>query len=227
VPEQVIAHQRATVAAVQLAIIGVSIIAAVAAAANWWSRWRDHGGVELASKPTATFAIGVLAMLVSDDASSGARIAAIVGFACCLAGDVALLPIVDKFVVGLASFLLGHVAFVVMFVLLGLDRWRLGLIALGGVVAVAVLLGRPIVAGAKASDPSLVVPVQAYLAVISSMAVVGWATGRPAALIGSGLFVASDSILGWRQFVSQRAWMPIAVMATYHAALVGLALTLV
>ena len=32
-----------------------------------------------------------------------------------LAGDVALLPSVDRFVVGLASFLAGHLAFVVMF----------------------------------------------------------------------------------------------------------------
>ena len=74
-------------------------------------------------------------------------------------------------------------------------------------------------------------PVQAYLAVISSMAVVGWATGRPAAIAGSALFVTSDAILGWRQFASSstsrgRSWMPLAIMVTYHAALVGLALSL-
>jgi uncharacterized membrane protein YhhN len=82
------------------------------------------------------------------------------------------------------------------------------------------------VAGARAQDASLAVPVQAYLAVISSMAVVGWATGRPAAIIGSTLFVTSDAILGWRQFVNARPWMPIAIMVTYHAALLGLALSL-
>jgi uncharacterized membrane protein YhhN len=211
---------------VQSAIIVVSIVAAVAAGANWWSRWRDHDGVELVSKPIATIAIGTLAMLVADDVSTGAIVAAIIGFACCLGGDIALLPAVDRFVVGLASFLVGHVAFVVMFVLLGLDRWWLGLIALAGVVAVAVVIGRPIVLGARVSDPKLVVPVQAYLAVISSMAVFGWATGRPAAILGSSLFVVSDSILGWRQFVRGRPWMPVAVMVTYHAALTGLALTL-
>ncbi len=211
----------------QAAIIVVSIVAIVCCAANWWSRWRDDARVELISKPAATIAIGALAVLVADNAPTGALVAAVVGFACCLAGDVALLPTVDKFVVGLGSFLVGHIAFVVMFVLLGLDTWWLGVVALVGVSAVAVFVGRPIVAGARASDPALVVPVQAYLAIISSMAVVGWATGRPAAIIGSALFVASDSMLGWRQFIgSNRRWMPVGVMFTYHAALAGLALTL-
>lgn len=211
----------------QAAIIVVSIVAAVSVGANWWSRWRNDARVELWSKPVATIAIGTLAVLVAgDDVSTGALVAAIVGFVCCLAGDVALLPAVDRFVVGLASFLAGHVAFVVMFVFLGLDRWWLGLVALAGVAVVATVLGRPIVAGARAEDPKLAGPVQAYLAVISSMAVVGWATGRPAAIVGSALFVTSDSILGWRQFVTGRSWMPIAIMATYHGALVGLALSL-
>jgi uncharacterized membrane protein YhhN len=217
---------------VQAAIIVVSIVAAVSVGANWWSRWRDDARVELWSKPTATIAIGTLAVLVAaDDVSPGALVAAIIGFVCCLAGDVALLPAIDRFVLGLASFLLGHVAFMVMFVLLGLDQWWLGLAALAGVTAVAVVLGRPIVAGARADDPALALPVQAYLAVISSMAVVGWATGRPAAIVGSALFVTSDAILGWRQFATSstgrgRSWMPIAIMVTYHGALVGLALSL-
>ena len=54
----------------------------------------------------------------------------------------------------------------------------------------------------------------------------GVATGRPAAIAGSALFVLSDSILGWRQFVGPKRWMPLAVMVTYHGALLGLALTL-
>jgi alkenylglycerophosphocholine hydrolase len=211
---------------VQAAIIIVSIVAAVAAVSNWWSKWQRHTGVELISKPTTTIAIGVLAVLVADDVPRGATIAAVIGFVCCLAGDVALLPAVDRFVVGLGSFLVGHVAFVVMFVFLGLDSWALGLVALVIVAAVAVFVGRPIVAGARTSDAKLAVPVQAYLVVISSMVVIGWATGRPAAIVGSSLFVLSDSILGWRQFVGERPWMPVAVMMTYFGALAGLALTL-
>ena len=207
-----------------------AVIGAVAVLANWWSRTAESARattVELVSKPVATIAIGVLAVAASDpDVPTGALVAGVVGFLLCLGGDVALLPAVDRFVVGLGSFLAGHLAFVVMFVLLGLDRWWLGLVALGAAVVVALVVGRPILRGAAAKDPGLVVPVRAYLTIISSMAVVGWATGRPAAIAGSSLFVLSDSLLGRRQFVTSHRWSALAVMVTYHAALLGLALTL-
>ncbi len=208
------------------AAVVAAVVALAAVLANWWSRIGERSTVELVSKPLATIAIGALALLHAGDASTGARVAAAVGFVCCLAGDVFLLDAIDRFVFGLASFLVGHLAFVVMFVLLGLDRWSLGGVALIVVSVVAGVLGNPIVRGARLEDPKLGMPVQAYLAVISSMAVVGWATGRPAAIVGSALFVASDSILGWRAFVREQAWMGLAVMVTYHGALLGLALSL-
>jgi hypothetical protein len=31
-------------------------------------------------------------------------------------------------------------------------------------------------------------------------------------------------VLGWRQFVTERRWMSVTVMVTYHLAIVGLAL---
>ena len=45
-------------------------------------------------------------------------------------------------------------------------------------------------------------------------------------IAGTTLFVVSDSLLGWRQFVRSHAWMAVAVMVTYHAAIVSLALSL-
>lgn len=210
----------------EAAAIVVAVVAVGAVLANWWSRLGERSTIELISKPLATVAIGVFALLHADGASTGAMVAGGIGFVCCLAGDVFLLDAIDRFVFGLASFLVGHLAFVVMFVLLGLDRWWLGLVALALAAVVALRVGRPIIAGARAGDASLVRPVQAYLTIISSMAVVGWATGRPAAIAGSALFVLSDSILGWRQFVGPKRWMPLAVMVTYHGALLGLALTL-
>ena len=210
-----------------VAVAGTAAVAAVSAGLNWWSRLGDRRGVEMVTKPLATIAIGTMALLVAaDDVPTAALVAAAIGFVLCLAGDIALLPAVDRFVVGLASFLAGHLAFVVMFVILGLDRWWLGLIALMGAAAIAGFLGRPIVLGARTNDPGLVAPVRGYLTIISAMAVVGWATGRPAAIVGSSLFVLSDSILGWRQFVDRQRWMPVAIMVTYHGALLGLALTL-
>jgi alkenylglycerophosphocholine/alkenylglycerophosphoethanolamine hydrolase len=203
------------------------VIAAVAMPANWWSRVVGHDRVEVVTKPTATIAIAVAGIVGAGDVSTTALVAAIIAFALCLAGDVALLPAIDRFVVGLASFLAGHLAFVVMFVALGLDEWWLA--AAAGVAVTVIgagLVGRRIVAGAVERDPGLAMPVRAYLAIISVMVVVGWATGIAAAIIGSTLFLLSDSVLGWRQFVASRRWMAPIVMMTYHGALVGLAFSL-
>ena len=38
--------------------------------------------------------------------------------------------------------------------------------------------------------------------------------------------VYKRQILGWRAFVRTHTWMPVAVMVTYHGALIGLALSL-
>ncbi|MEN9506534.1 MAG: hypothetical protein RI958_2460 [Actinomycetota bacterium] len=207
-------------------VLIAAVVAAVTMVANWWSRIVDDRRVELLTKPTATVAIGVAGVVGAGDAPDTAVVAAVIAFALCLAGDVALLPAVDRFVIGLGMFLAGHLAFVVMFVALGLDRWWMAVA--GAVVTVmgAGLVGRRIIAGAVERDPGLAYPVRAYLAIISLMVVVGWGTGIAAAFVGSALFLLSDSVLGWRQFVGGRRWMAPVVMMTYHGALVGLALSL-
>jgi uncharacterized membrane protein YhhN len=176
-------------------------------------------------QPFVTVLIGAAAVVGAIDADHDAAVvvAVAIGFVLCLGGDVALLPSVDRFVVGLASFLLGHVALVVAFVLVGLDEPWLAGPALVGAAIVCSTVGRRVVAGARRREPGLAGPVMAYLVVISSMAVFGWASGRVAAIVGSSAFVVSDSILGWSIFVERRRWMPLAVMVTYHVALGGLA----
>ena len=67
---------------------------------------------------------------------------------------------------------------------------------------------------------------RAYLVVICSMCVLGWATGNWLIMLGSAAFIISDSILGWGQFVAERDWMHVAIMVTYHVAIVSLALSL-
>lgn len=196
-----------------------------AALANWWTRVRPREWLETVSKPLTT--ILVIWVAIAADGPTDATVIAVFGLVLCLAGDVALLDVVDKFIVGLAAFLLAHLAFVVMFIVLGLDRPWWGIVA-GAVLAVHVAtVGRRIVSGASAQEPALRIPVIAYVGTIAVMAVVAAMTGRPWAIVGAGFFVASDSILGWRAFVHERRWMSLAVMVTYHAAITGIALTLV
>lgn len=201
----------------------VAIVATIVAAlANWYSRWKPNDRIELVSKPLTT--VGAIAIAALADGPDGATIVTIIALALCLVGDVALLPVVDRFVVGLAAFLLGHIAFIVMFVSRGLDRWPLAGV---GLVGCAVLLGTvamPIVRGAATKGFGL--PVRAYLMVISSMCVVGWATGNWLIMLGATAFIISDAILGWGQFVAERAGMHLAIMVTYHIAIVSLAASL-
>lgn len=204
--------------------VALFITTGLSALANWWSRWRDSDRLEAWSKPLTT--ILVIGLALASGAPRSQIIVAVVALALCLAGDVALMPAIDKFVVGLASFLLGHVVFIVLFAQYGMDHAVLGAVALVGAVVLAATAGRKIVQGAATQDAALRIPVLAYLAVISSMAVCGWATGKPWVIAGSVLFVLSDSLLGWRQFVREHSWMAVAVMVTYHGAIASLALSL-
>jgi alkenylglycerophosphocholine hydrolase len=196
----------------------------LAAFTNWWSRLSNSTRVEQWSKPLTTML--VIGMAVASESPTGQVATAIIALALCLEGDIALLPAVDKFVLGLASFLLGHLAFIALFVQYGMSELPLAGVALVLCALLVGTIGGRVVLGAARQDPALRLPVTAYLLVISAMAVCGWATGRGWVIVGTTLFVISDALLGWRQFVRPRPWMGLAVMVTYHAAIVSLALSL-
>lgn len=198
------------------------VVGGVAASANWWAKAADRHTLELLAKPIAT--VGAIAVAATSGGEGAVVAWCVAALVLCLVGDVALLPAVDRFIVGLAAFAAGHVVFAVMFTVGGLHRWWLAGVALAACALLAGTVGLPIVRGAAARQ--MLRPVQVYLAVISAMAVVAWGTGRAAAMVGSASFLVSDTLLGWRQFVAQRPSrsLSVAVMVTYHVAIFGLAL---
>jgi uncharacterized membrane protein YhhN len=206
---------------------------AVAAPLNWWGRWpatvlpggADRERWDTVTKPIPT--VLVIALAVALDAPVTATAWCVAALVFCLVGDVALLAAVDRFVVGLASFLVGHLAFVGQMAALGFDGVAWGAGAAAVLVVFGLSVGLRIVRSAAASERALRLPVGAYLVVIAVMTVSAWATGLPWAMVGAAAFVVSDSILGWGKFVAGRRWMPLAVMVTYHWALVGLTLSLI
>lgn len=199
---------------------------AVAAGANWWSRWTGDRRTELWSKPLALIAlIGVAVTL--DPADPAVRAWFVAALALSLAGDVFLLGGDRRFMQGLAAFLLAHIAYTVGLVMAPDWSWNAFGVAVALMIALAGLVGLPIVRSARGSDPALGPAVAAYLVAISLMFCAAAATGNWWAIIGAGLFVASDSVLGWRQFVADARWMPLAVMVTYHLGQAGLVASLV
>ena len=203
-----------------------AVVFAVAAAANWWSRWTDDRSVEIWSKPLALVAlIGVTATL--DPFDPAMRAWFVVALVCSLAGDVLLLDGDRRFVPGLVAFLLAHVAYTVGLVVAPDWSWR-GFGA--AMVAVSVLVGTvglPIVRAARQSSAVLGPAVTAYLLAISVMFCAAAASGNWWAIVGAGLFVVSDTVLGWRQFVGTARWMSVTVMVTYHLGQAGLVASLI
>ena len=141
-----------------------------------------------------------------------------------LTGDVFLMLPDDRFVAGLAAFLLAHVAYVVGLNLHTDGNWWWA----GPVVVVVGFLGVRLVRGIRRSGASeLVVPVVVYVVVIAAMGISALASGNRWAAVGAVLFMASDSLIGETRFVRPAAWAPVAIMVTYHLGQAGLVLSLV
>jgi uncharacterized membrane protein YhhN len=201
-------------------------VAAVFAVGDWVAVSRQDTRLEYVCKPATTAAlIGVAATL---DATHDDRqrwfVAALV---LSLAGDVLLMLPQDRFVPGLASFLLAHVAYTVGFALDGGDA---GEYAIGaGIMAIAVvpLAFRFLGALRRSGDRALVVPVVVYIVAIAAMGASAIASGNAWAIGGAALFITSDSLIAETRFVRPRSWGRLAIMVTYHLGQAGLVLSLV
>jgi uncharacterized membrane protein YhhN len=203
-----------------LTALGISAIA-VAAVSTFLHLHAEYRGPRwrvYAFKPLATF---VLLLAAAAPAAHGSRyqLAVVAGLACSLVGDVLLMLPSDRFVAGLASFLLAHLAYVAAFTS-GVALGAHSAILLPLLLAVAILL-RVLWNGLT----GLRAPVLLYAAAIVVMAWSAWARVRTApgpgaltAAAGATLFMLSDALLALnrfrRPFRSAQAW----IMATYVAA---------
>jgi uncharacterized membrane protein YhhN len=206
------------------AFLAVALVLA-AAFGNWAAVANENKGLEYLCKPAVVLLLIALALAI-DPRDPTARTWFVIALVCSLAGDVFLMLPRDLFVLGLAAFLLAHLAYVVGMVVDGVSVTRL----LAGVLLIAIgilLLGTQIVRAAYAAEPALAVPVMAYIGVISAMVVAAIGTGEPLAITGALLFYASDALIGWSRFVREYTWAPVVIMITYHLGQLGLVLSLI
>lgn len=151
-----------------------------------------------------------------------------------LAGDVFLMLPKDLFLLGLAAFLGGHLAYIAAFdplaepVLAGAVLG--GLLVAGGIYLRVLYRNMPERTRAKYR-----IPVAAYFLAISVM--VGSAASllaRPgipkaasvSAAVGAVLFLVSDALIGWRRFVRPFRNVDLAIIVLYHLGQAGLVLGL-
>lgn len=189
---------------------------AVAALANWWAVAVRRRSVVLVAKPVALLALIAVA-LVGGAADTAAGRWLLVALALCLAGDVFLLGESERaFMGGLSSFLLGHLAYVVVFVSLGLAEPAWGLIGLMALFAVVIATRQVIPAAHKEGGAVLAGAVTAYMLVIGAMVIAAWMTGEWLVGLGATTFMVSDTVLAMAKFVRRPAAADLAVMVTYH-----------
>jgi alkenylglycerophosphocholine hydrolase len=137
------------------------------------------------------------------------------GLFICMLGDGL---IAGSFIFGLAAFLAGH-----LFYLFGFTRtWKFSKTRFAMIIPIfcySFLISNELVkALIKNGSSNLVIPVIAYVLVISLMAWSAIMTGNKWAIGGSILFVLSDSILSWNMFISDVPQSSLLIMSTYYTA---------
>lgn len=171
---------------------------------------RGPHGAEWVVKPAAALTFVVTGLAFGGPSSTFGR-TMIAGLCLAAVGDVLLIPKSPRaFLAGLGSFLLGHLAYAIAFVIRGVDvGWALGALVVLAIAAIPILRWLwPHV------PPRMRGPVAAYIVVITLMvAAAAGAAHRDGAwmvLAGATLFYLSDLAVARNQFVQpsfvNRAW---------------------
>ena len=177
-------------------------------------------------KPFTTAILLLLAALAVSAHGPRYQVAIVVGLGCSLVGDVMLMLPRDRFVPGLAAFLLAHLAYLVAFAS-GVQTGAAPVLLLP-LLATGILLLRLLWPGLR----QLKGPVLAYTAAILLMVWMAWGRewaahggGASLAAAGATLFLLSDAILALNRF--RRPWpgAQIAIMTSYVAAQAMIALS--
>lgn len=180
-------------------------------------RWQHYLG-----KPLATTLIFLLALSRTPDAARTYPLAILVGLLCSLAGDIFLMLPGDRFIAGLVSFLLAHIAYIIAFANAPDSRFTL---VSSLTLLPLILYGGAIFGQLTPHLGSLRLPVFVYLLVIVAMAwcaVDRWRVAQTApaglAALGALLFVISDSTLARNRFIGHFKLAQMLVLGTYFTA---------
>jgi len=201
------------------------VAAGIAAIADWWSVLRDRRRLESLFKPLTIALLAASAFFV-DSALEPRRTWFLGALFFSLLGDVFLLPGVDRFIHGLGAFLVAQLAYVGGFVSQFIVEPPAANRMIAGVALVAILLPMLGVRIARAAPRAYRGPIVVYMGVLSAMVALAIASGSVFATAGGALFYASDAMIGWRRFIEDEVWMPLAIIVTYHLAQAALVLSL-
>lgn len=201
--------------------LGIYLLVAIL---DWVAVAKSFKPLEYLAKPGAM--IVLIAWLASLGGLNPPAVWFTLGLVLSLAGDVFLMLPDEKFVAGLAAFLIAHLCYTVGYNTTPLPINVVSAILLALVALVAIRLYRRIEKGLIADGQgALRLPVLLYSLVISVMLFSAlttflrpeWAPGAALlAGIGALLFYLSDSLLAWNKFVQPLRNGRLMVIVTYH-----------
>lgn len=192
--------------------------AGLTALVDWWSVATDHRRIEAVAKPLVMIWLIIAALIIDADPTS-VRPWIVAGLVAGLAGDIFLLPNVDRFLAGLGAFLIGHALYVGGLIQIR-DGWVLFVIGLVAGVGLLAVIGRPIVLAVRGT--SYFVPVTIYMVAVGALVVVGIATGRWVLAAGAVAFALSDALLGSDRFVTPAPNRRVYIHMLYQLGQAGL-----
>ncbi len=181
-------------------------------------------GLLLSSPPSPrraiikTLSIGILAVLAFYIGGPWALVLALIFSAL---GDAFLAYKGDKnFLGGLASFLVAHIFYVILFISQPTESLIFQTPRLVAIVAMLAFCGFMLFKLLPAVG-SLKLPVLAYMSVITIMGVVAMGLDKPVAILGAVMFIASDAILATEKFLMGedhplRTLSSIAIWTLYY-----------
>jgi uncharacterized membrane protein YhhN len=195
---------------------------------DWVAVANDWKKLEYIAKPGVILAL--IAWLIANGGYQGQLKFFLIGLFFSLAGDIFLMLPSEKFIAGLISFLLAHIAYIRGFSIVSSIFSVAGLVLLILVGLIAFVIMRRISNGLKARrQEKLLIPILIYSIIICLMLVSALLTvvgpnsewnRFPSILVSFGaiLFFISDILLAWNKFVNPIIYGSLFVIIAYHLA---------
>ncbi|MCA9938102.1 MAG: lysoplasmalogenase [Anaerolineales bacterium] len=200
-------------------VAGLSILILFLATGAIWSDVADRKQLHYLLKPLSTILIIGLALVTAPAPRPFYATAIVVGLVFSLGGDIFLMLPQDRFLAGLISFLLAHLAYIAAFV--SVAGFHLAPVFLASLLIYGIVLFQLLWPGmGKMRGPAFV-----YMLAILTMA---WqagglwqstgASGHMLAAVGALFFVLSDSLLAYNRFRHPIPGGRVLVLGTYYLA---------
>ncbi len=184
-----------------------------------WGEYQSKRTLVYIFKPLTTLLIIGVALSGLSDATTTYPWLIVAGLVFCLGGDIFLMLPAKYFIVGLISFLIGHLLYIGAFVSDG--GFHLALVWLIPLAVYGIVFYRILAPGLN----KLRVPVIIYILAILIMAWQAWgrwsafpSTATLLAVSGAAFFVISDSFLAYDRFRQKFKSARILVLSTYWIA---------